>query len=108
MNKAPIRLALRRLAARLTPAFGYGRCYHCNLPWNIVQYHDLPYARDRSLFFTCTWCWPKTTTHQRIGYLDHLIWGVWARSKPAEDLDRIYTTVLTRHILTPTRIEITG
>lgn len=86
-------LALRRLAARLIPALGYARCSHCHLPWSVCDPHLLQYQNYRSLFFVCTWCWPRTTRLQRSGYLDHLIWVVWAETTSVEELDRVYDLV---------------
>lgn len=99
-------LTMRRLAAFMIPGLGYGRCYHCKLPWSIVEPHELDdYRPGRSLFLTCTWCWPRTTSHQRLGYLRHLLWVVWARSTPNEELEQIYDTLLPSLCRTPEAVQ---
>lgn len=73
-------VAWRRLRARLTPSFGYGRCLHCGSTWRSSRKHRRPhlvsYAPSRAVFFACEFCWPRTTPAERLAYAG-LVAGHW-------------------------------
>lgn len=74
-------LAARRVRGRLTPALGRGRCYHCHLPWGDGDRdsHGLKYKPGHKMFITCKWCWPITTTRERLHYATDIVYRLWTR-----------------------------
>lgn len=73
------RVRLRRWLAKITLSRGYGRCYHCRLPWWASPEHPVEIDRGGSLFVVCRWCWPRLSVDRRVAYAAR-----WAIQRPIE------------------------
>lgn len=62
-------------AARYTTSPGFGWCYRCLMPWNLVESHVTHYGVGHGCFPLCDWCWPQLTPEERLPYYEELVAG---------------------------------
>ena len=77
-------------------SIGYGRCYRCNLPWNIVgghctRYFSTTWNHEGGCFPLCEKCWSELTPHERLPYYKKL-YDDW--NDPDEIWEEIETAVM--------------
>jgi hypothetical protein len=66
------KVEMRRVLATLVPETGYSRCWHCNLPWWIVDGHTIEYRPGSACFTVCEICWRDVPHRELLPY--YLAW----------------------------------
>lgn len=54
-------------------ANGYGCCYRCHTPWNLVDYHVTEFSDSRGCFPLCVKCFADLDPQQRLPFYRQLI-----------------------------------
>lgn len=70
-----LNIRIGRLSPQLAEcvSMGYGKCYRCRTPWNIVDYHVTKYTMSSGCFPLCVKCWAGLSPHERLPFYRRLI-----------------------------------